>query len=66
MGSDIAGEVVEVGPGVDRFKIGDRVIGHCAGSNENINDAAQEGFQEYTVLLEHMSARIPDSMTYEK
>ncbi|KAF8860544.1 putative alcohol dehydrogenase [Acephala macrosclerotiorum] len=66
MGSDVAGEVVEVGPGVERFKIGDRMIGHCAGTNENINESAQGGFQEYTVLLDHMSAKIPDSMSYEK
>ncbi|CZR65685.1 related to oxidoreductase [Phialocephala subalpina] len=66
MGIDVAGEVVEVGSAVTRFKIGDRVIGFCTGTNENINDAAQSGFQEYTVVLDHMSAKIPDSMSYEK
>lgn len=66
MGTDQAGEVVEIGPGVSRFKVGDRVIGHAAGTNENINDPAQGSFQEYTVLLEHMSSKIPDDMSYEK
>ena len=66
MGTDVAGEVVEVGSAVTRFKIGDRVIGFCTGTNENINDAAQSGFQEYTVVLDHMSAKIPGSMSYEK
>jgi NADPH:quinone reductase-like Zn-dependent oxidoreductase len=65
MGTDVAGEVVEVGPDVTRFNIGDRVIGHCAGTNENINDSAQAGFQEYVLLLEHMSSRIPGSISYE-
>ncbi|KUJ14570.1 putative alcohol dehydrogenase [Mollisia scopiformis] len=66
LGADNAGEVVEVGPGVTRFKIGDRVLGHCAGTSEPINDSAQGGFQEYTVLLEHMSTPIPESISYER
>ena len=31
IGGDVAGEIVEVGPGVDRFKVGDRVLGHALG-----------------------------------
>ena len=32
-GSDVAGEVVEVGSGVSRFKVGDRVLGHAVGAD---------------------------------
>jgi NADPH:quinone reductase-like Zn-dependent oxidoreductase len=33
LGSDVAGEVVEVGPAVTRFKVGDRVVGHAVGTS---------------------------------
>lgn len=31
MGADVSGEVVELGPDVARFKIGDRILGHAVG-----------------------------------
>lgn len=31
LGSDLAGEVVEIGKAVTRFKVGDRVLGHAVG-----------------------------------
>lgn len=68
LGTDVSGEVVEVGTGVSRFKVGDRVLGFgfLVGSAKKINDPAKGGFQEYTVLLSHMAAKIPDSVTYER
>lgn len=65
LGSDVAGDVVEVGNAVTRFKAGDRVLGHAVGSDKKRNSAAEGAFQEYTVLLAHMAAPIPDAMTYE-
>jgi len=65
LGSDLAGEVVEVGAGVSRFRIGDRVIGQALGMDKKRNRSAEGAFQEYTVLLAHMVAPIPDSLPYE-
>jgi hypothetical protein len=57
--------VVEVGAEVTRFKTGDRVLGHAAGAHKTRNNAAEGGFQLYTVLLDYMAAPIPDTMPYE-
>ncbi|AZI56947.1 zinc-binding alcohol dehydrogenase family protein [Nakamurella antarctica] len=65
LGSDVAGEVVEIGPQVTRFQIGDRVFGHAVGTDKDTNDPAQGAFQSYSVLLERMTAPIPKSMPYE-
>jgi NADPH:quinone reductase-like Zn-dependent oxidoreductase len=56
---------VEVGTGVTRFKIGDRILGHAVGSDKDRNSAAEGGFQRYTVLLAHMTAPIPKAMAFE-
>lgn len=66
LGNDVAGEVVEVGSSVTRFKKGDRVVGHAVGVDPKIKDAAQGGFQLYTVLLEHMASHIPDRISFEE
>jgi NADPH:quinone reductase-like Zn-dependent oxidoreductase len=65
LGSDVAGEVVEVGSAVTRFRAGDRVLGHAVGTDKDANTAAEGGFQLYTVLLERMAAPIPDTLGYE-
>ena len=65
-GTDVAGEVVEVGSAVGRFKLGDRVLGHAVGSDKSRNNPAEGAFQEYPILLEHMAAPIPVGMTYEQ
>ena len=64
-GCDLAGEVVEVGEGVTRFSVGDRVLAHAMGMNQKRNRAAEGAFQEYTVVLAHMAAPIPDTLSYE-
>lgn len=64
-GNDVAGEVVEVGKDVTRFKVGDRVVGQGYSSDEKINNAAYGGFQKYVVLLERTSLPMPDHLSFE-
>jgi len=65
LGSDLAGEVVEVGAGVSRFKVGDRVLAHAVGTDKKRNRPAESAFQHYTVVLAHLTAPIPDTLSYE-
>ncbi|MGI4748199.1 MAG: zinc-binding alcohol dehydrogenase family protein [Janthinobacterium lividum] len=62
LGSDVAGEVAAVGSGVERFKVGDRVIGQAVGTT--VNQPAQGAFQQHTIVLDHMAAPIPDDMAF--
>ncbi len=66
IGGDVAGEVVEVGPGVDRFQVGDRVLGHALGQERSQNRAAGGAFQHYVVLLAHMVCPIPNFLSFEQ
>jgi threonine dehydrogenase-like Zn-dependent dehydrogenase len=59
LGADVAGEVVEVGQAVTRFRVGDRVLGHAVGTDKDSNRAAEGAFQQYTVLLERMTSPDP-------
>lgn len=64
MGSDVAGEVVEVGPGAAaRFKPGDRVLG--LGSELKDNNPAEGAFQHYTAIPAHVASPIPTGLSYE-
>ena len=64
-GYDLAGEVVAVGPGVTRFKPGQRVLGTATGMDKPRNRAAEAAFQLYTVVQANMASAIPDSMRFE-
>ncbi|KAJ4373998.1 hypothetical protein N0V83_002737 [Neocucurbitaria cava] len=64
-GHDVAGEVVQVGSKVTRFRIGDRVVGQALSTDDKVNNAAYGGFQLYTVLLERTTSPIPDSLSFE-
>ncbi|TLS24380.1 hypothetical protein PpBr36_09043 [Pyricularia pennisetigena] len=66
MGFDVSGIVVEVGPNVTRFKVGDRVIGLALGMEKHYNSSAMCGFQMYTVLQEKMTCPVPQSISLEK
>lgn len=65
LGSDLAGDVVEVGADVTRFAVGDRVLAHAVGTDADRNSAAEGSFQRYTVVLERMTSPIPDSLGYQ-
>lgn len=65
LGSDVAGDVVEVGPLVARFKPGDRVIGHAVSLDKRSNRNCEGAFQEYVVLRENLVSPIPDNLSYE-
>jgi NADPH:quinone reductase-like Zn-dependent oxidoreductase len=57
LGSDIAGDVAEVGPGVSRFRPGDTVFGD--------NLALMGGFAEFARVRETALAAIPDGLSYD-
>ena len=67
-GTDLAGEVVELGPDVSdtHLKVGDRVLSYGLGVNKSFNTSAKSAFQLYTVCLGNMTTRIPDSISYEE
>jgi NADPH:quinone reductase-like Zn-dependent oxidoreductase len=65
LGADVAGEVVEVGSAVTRFKVGDRVFAMAVGTDKDTNTGAEGAFQNYTVALERLASPIPEKMSYE-
>ncbi|KAF8148881.1 chaperonin 10-like protein [Crassisporium funariophilum] len=60
VGSDIAGDVVQVGEGVTEFKKGDRVFFQ----GEFVKERA--AYQQYTIGNASTTARIPDNMSYDQ
>ncbi|KAJ5730546.1 Polyketide synthase enoylreductase [Penicillium malachiteum] len=65
-GTDVAGEVVEVGPDVDRFHVGDRVCGSAAAIAKEVNRPAEGAFQLYTVMRQNMLTPVPPNITDEQ
>ncbi len=55
LGLEFAGDVVETGPGVDAWRVGDRVMGAGPGA-----------FAEYTVAHERQLYAIPEGMPFEQ
>jgi len=54
-GNEGAGEVVKVGPGVVRFKVGDRVMGRCLGA-----------FAEYSLMDARETMAVPVNLSWEQ
>ena len=54
-GTDVAGEIEAVGPGVTRFRAGDAVFGSCKGA-----------FAEYAVASDDKLALKPTNLTFEQ
>jgi NADPH:quinone reductase-like Zn-dependent oxidoreductase len=65
LGEDIAGEVEEVGPGVMRFAVGDRVVAYAVGMEKGRRHAAEGGFQTRVIVRTDLAAPIPDAMRFE-
>lgn len=63
LGTDVAGVTVARGPGVDRFAMGDRVVGFATGQERFRNDAAHGAFQRHVVLAADLSSPVPDAVT---
>lgn len=61
-GTDVAGEVHEVGEGVTHVKKGDRVLGHAF--SLATQDSKHGGFQLYTVCPELVVQKIPANLDY--
>jgi NADPH:quinone reductase-like Zn-dependent oxidoreductase len=66
LGTDVSGVVVELGEGVTRFSVGDRVLALAVGTDKDTNTGSEGAFQQYTVVRERLTARIPDGMTFEE
>ncbi|KAJ2932483.1 hypothetical protein H1R20_g4578, partial [Candolleomyces eurysporus] len=61
LGTDIAGEVVELGEGVTQFAIGDRVLFEgIYGANRH------NGFQQYAIAGVQTVAKIPPGLSYDE
>ncbi|KAI3401495.1 hypothetical protein diail_10929 [Diaporthe ilicicola] len=62
IGTDVAGEIHEVGSEVKNFKVGDRVLAHCTGI---IDQKPQSGaFQLYSAAHSALASRIPAAMSF--
>jgi NADPH:quinone reductase-like Zn-dependent oxidoreductase len=57
LGSDISGIVQDIGPGVSRFAVGDRVYGVT-------NPQFIGGYAEYAIASENMISRKPESLDF--
>ncbi|KAJ5768162.1 hypothetical protein N7533_000745 [Penicillium manginii] len=64
LGEDAAGIVEDIGPGVTRYRKGQRVIAHC--NSLMTQDPANAAFQLYTVVTEALVAELPDGLTFEE
>lgn len=53
-GTDAAGEVAKLGPGVTRFEVGARVMGRCPGA-----------FAEYALMDARETMAVPDRLSWE-
>ncbi|MFC1491016.1 zinc-binding alcohol dehydrogenase family protein [Nitrospinota bacterium] len=62
-GSEAAGEVVEVGPGVEGFEKGQRVCGRCVGSSY-ADEYIGGSYAEYVRLFSRWSLPLPDHYSY--
>src|SRR5579862_2765540 len=68
MGLDVAGEIAALGPGVDGWRIGDRVLGDPINRVEGglVGETVHGGLAEYCRLKAHQLVPIPDGVSFEQ
>ncbi len=65
IGLDIAGEILEVGPGVTGWKPGDRVLVNPLNRNKGLmGEMMHGGLAEKCLVAEHQLIRMPDKVTF--
>lgn len=66
LGSDVAGDIIAIGPSVTGLRIGDRIVGYAAGVEKSRNHPAQSAFQTHVVLKERMCSPLPDTVAFQE
>jgi alcohol dehydrogenase len=66
IGLDMAGEILELGPGVHGWKIGDRVLVNPLNRQGGLmGEMMNGGLAEKCLVAQHQLIRMPDGVTYE-
>jgi NADPH:quinone reductase-like Zn-dependent oxidoreductase len=66
IGLDMAGEILEMGPGVHAWKIGDRVLVNPLNRERGLmGEMIHGGLAEKCLVAQHQLIGIPDGVTYE-
>lgn len=67
MGIDVAGEITELGPGVEDWAVGDRVLVDPINRQEGklLGEVVDGGLAEYVKVAAHQLIRLPDEVAFE-
>ncbi len=67
MGMDVAGEIAQVGPGVEDWKVGDRVLvdPSTRAEPDHVKSEANGGLSEFHLARWHQLIRLPDEVSFE-
>jgi len=66
IGLDMAGEIIEIGPGVDGWQIGNRVLVNPLNLERGLmGEMMHGGLAEKCLVAQHQLIRIPDGVTYQ-
>lgn len=68
MGLDLAGEIAKVGPGVEGWKPGDRVVVDPVNRIEGglVGETIHGGLAEFCVVKAHQLIRLPDNISFDE